>query len=180
MSRIGKLPIQIPDKVTVTIDGTLVKVKGPLGELSQETLGHVGVKLEEGALIVEKKGEEKQDKAYQGLYRSLLFNMVSGVSEGYKKELDIVGVGYKAELKGNAINLQLGYSHPIDFELPKGISAEVDPKTNHIVIKGADKQAVGQIAANIRRLRPPEPYKGKGVKYTEEIIRRKAGKTAGK
>jgi len=180
MSRIGKLPISIPDKVEVKIEGNLVKVKGPLGELVQDTRGQVKVSVSDGHVICEPRGEEQQDNAFHGLYRSLIHNMVVGVSKGYKRELDIVGVGYRAELKGNSILFQLGYSHPIDFPLPKGVTAEVDPKSFHIVLKGYDKHLLGQVAANMRALRRPEPYKGKGVKYTEEVIRRKAGKAGGK
>ncbi len=180
MSRIGKLPIPIPDKVQVKVDGMTVTVKGPLGEMTQDFRPEVQVKIEDNQLLCECVGNDRQAGAYHGLYRSLFANMVTGVSEGFKRELDIVGVGYKAELKGNAIEFALGYSHPISFPLPKGISGEVDAKTNHIVLKGFDKQLLGQTAANIRGLRPPEPYKGKGIKYTEETVRRKAGKSAGK
>ncbi len=180
MSRIGKLPIPIPDKVDVKIDGDIVRIKGPLGEMEQDMKGSVIVKIEDGQVLCEAKDETRQSRAYHGLYRSLLSNHVTGVSEGFKRELDIVGVGYRAELGNNSILFQLGYSHPIDFPLPQGITAEVDAKTNHIVLKGFDKQLIGQTAANIRSLRPPEPYKGKGVKYTEETIRRKAGKAASK
>jgi len=179
MSRIGKLPVLIPDKVDVKLDGAIVRVKGPLGELSQEIRPEVTVKVEDKSIICEIVDDSKQAHAYHGLYRSLINNMVEGVSTGFKRELDIIGVGYRAEVKGNSILFQLGYSHPIDFALPKGINAEID-KNNHIILTGYDKQLLGQIAANVRGLRPPEPYKGKGVKYTEETIRRKAGKAAGK
>lgn len=180
MSRIGKLPIPIPDKVDVKIDGSKVTVKGPLGQMVQETRPEVAVKVEDKDIIVERRDDTRESRAFHGLYRALISNMVTGVSEGFKRELDVVGVGYKTELKGNNIELQLGYSHPISFPLPEGIKAEVDPKTNHITLTGYDKQVLGQTAANIRSLRPPEPYKGKGVKYTEETIRRKAGKAGGK
>lgn len=179
MSRIGKLPIPIPDKVDVKIDGELVNVKGPLGQLSQRVRPEVSVKVEDKNVICERTTDDRSADAYHGLYRSLINNMVVGVSQGFKRELDIVGVGYKAEGQGNSILFNLGYSHPIDFPLPKGIQAEVDTKAGHIVLSGFDKQLLGQVAANIRKLRPPEPYKGKGVKYTEETIKRKAGKTAG-
>jgi large subunit ribosomal protein L6 len=180
MSRIGKLPIPIPDKVTVTIDGNVVSVKGPLGQMSQEFRPEVSVRVEGKEMIVERAAETRQARACHGLYRSLLNNMVVGVSEGFKRELDVIGVGYKVELKGNVVEFALGYSHPIKFALPEGVTAEVDPKTMHIVIKGYNKQVLGQTAANMRKLRAPEPYKGKGVKYTEETVRRKAGKAAGK
>ncbi|RJO73244.1 MAG: 50S ribosomal protein L6 [Myxococcales bacterium] len=180
MSRIGKLPIPIPAKVDVKIDGQRVTVKGPLGELSHEIRPDVTVKIVDKAVICERKDDAKQSRAYHGLYRALLNNMIHGVSQGFKRELEIIGVGYKAELKGQMILFSLGYSHQIEFKLPKGISADVDTKANRVTVKGCDKQAVGQVAANIRSLRPPEPYKGKGIKYADETIRRKAGKTAGK
>jgi len=180
MSRIGKLPIPIPDKVDVKVDGSTVSVKGPLGSMVQETRPEVMVKVEEKNILVERRDDSRECRAFHGLYRSLLSNMVIGVSVGFKRELDVVGVGYKTELKGNNIEFQLGYSHPISFPLPKSVKADVDTKANHITLTGYDKQELGQTAANIRSLRPPEPYKGKGVKYTEETIRRKAGKTAGK
>lgn len=180
MSRIGKLPIPIPEKVTVTIGENVVTVKGPLGELTQDFRPEVTLRIEGKELLVERVGDSRQARSCHGLYRSLIHNMVVGVSEGFKRELDIIGVGYKAEGKGRSIGFALGYSHPIDFPLPDGVTAEVEAKTNHIVLKGYDKQLLGQVAANIRALRPPEPYKGKGVKYTEETIRRKAGKAAGK
>ena len=180
MSRIGKLPVPIPDKVDVKIEGNVVRVKGPLGEMAQEVNSYVTVRLDDGKIICERKDDDYRSRAFHGLYRSLINNMVLGVSQGFTRELDIVGVGYRAELKGRTIDFQLGYSHPISFPLPEGVTAEVDRKANHIVLKGYNKQLLGQIAADIRRLRPPEPYKGKGIKYKGERIRRKAGKTAGK
>jgi len=180
MSRIGKLPITIPAKVEVKLDGKMVTVKGPLGTLSQEVRPEISVKIEDGKVICERNGNQNSVRAFHGLYRALLHNMVVGVSEGFKRELDIVGVGYRCEPKGNSLLFNLGYSHPINFPLPAGITAEVDAKTGHIVLKGADKQLLGQIAANIRSLRPPEPYKGKGIKYSGEHIIRKVGKSASK
>lgn len=180
MSRIGKLPIPVPDKVDVKIDGNLVTVKGPLGSLRQEVQKGITIRLDGKEILCECGDEGRQSRAFHGLYRALINNMVVGVSEGFKKELDIVGVGYRVEGKGDLIVFHLGYSHNIEFKLPETIKADVDPKTNHIVISGPDKQSVGQVAADIRRLRPPEPYKGKGIKYKGEVIRRKAGKTVGK
>ncbi len=180
MSRIGKLPIPIPAKVEIKVDGNVVNVKGPLGQMSQDIRSEISVKVEGDKIICERTSESKEARSFHGLFRSLINNMVYGVSTGFKKELDIIGVGYKAELKGKAIEFNLGYSHPINFPLPEGIKADVDTKANHIVLTGYNKQVLGQTAANIRGLRPPEPYKGKGVKYTEEIIKRKAGKAAGK
>jgi len=180
MSRIGKLPISVPDKVVVTISGQSVTVKGPLGQMEQTLHPLIIATLEGNVLTVTRANEDRQTRAFHGLYRSLLHNMVVGVSVGFKRELDVVGVGYKIELKGNAIDFQLGYSHPILFPLPDGIKATVDQKAGHIVLTGYDKHLLGQVAANMRFLRKPEPYKGKGVKYTEEKIRIKAGKAAGK
>lgn len=180
MSRIGKLPIPIPDKVVVTINGLDITVKGPLGELTQAIKPVIKASLEGQELVLTRADESRQTRAYHGLYRSLIHNMVVGVSAGFKRELDVIGVGYKIELKGAAIEFQLGYSHPILFPLPTGVTATVDVKANHIVLKCHDKHLIGQVAANMRALREPEPYKGKGVKYTEETIRRKAGKAAGK
>lgn len=177
MSRIGKMPIQVPAGVTVTVhpDGNVV-VKGKLGELSQNFDQNITISQEGDVLTVARASEEKEVRALHGLSRSLLSNMVVGVSEGFEKVLEIVGVGYRAQLQGTKLVLGLGYSHPVEMDAPKGITFEV-PNPNTIIVKGSDKQVVGQVAANIRGYRKPEPYKGKGVKYRGEFIRRKVGKT---
>ena len=179
MSRIGKLPISVPGGVQVSINGTLVSVKGPLGALLQDTLGNVDVSLTQGKVLVQRKSDDKQDKAYHGLYHRLISNMINGVTNGYKKELEIVGVGYKAQMEGNTLIMQLGYSHPVKIQSPAGIKIEV-PKPTSIIVSGFDKQLVGEIAARIRKSHLPEPYKGKGVRYVGEHIRRKVGKTGAK
>ena len=179
MSRIGKIPVTVPSGVTVTLDKNEAKVKGPKGELKLIVPPRVSVKQEDGALLVERHGDDKQAKAYHGLVQRMLQNMVTGVTEGFKKELEIQGVGYRANLEGNKLNLQVGYSHPVALETPKGISFEV-PKPTSIIVSGYDKQQVGQVAAQIRSIRPPEPYKGKGIRYANEVVRRKVGKSAGK
>ena len=178
MSRIGKLPVEVPQGVEVSIDGHRVKVKGPLGVLEREF--HPRIKFErEGSFIrVLRQSDSKLDKSLHGLSRTLLNNMIIGVTKGYKKILDIVGVGYRAEVKGKKLIMQLGYSHPVEYEIPEGITIEC-PIPTRIVVKGIDKEKVGQVAAEIRAKRPPEPYKGKGIRYENEQVRRKAGK-AGK
>ena len=177
MSRIGRAPIAVPAGVTVTIaDGNLVTVKGPLGELTQKFSEVLTIAQEGSTLTVTRPNDEKENRALHGLTRTLLNNMVVGVKDGYSKKLEIVGVGYRAEKQGNKINLGLGYSHPVIFEEKDGVKFEV-PDATTIIVKGIDKQAVGQIAAVIRSKRPPEPYLGKGIKYSGEHIRRKAGKT---
>ncbi len=179
MSRIGKLPVAVPSGVNVTLGEGEVVVKGPKGELRQEFLSQVvGVKMEDGKVIVERKGDAKPHRAAHGLTRTLISNMVEGVSKGFRKSLEIQGVGYRAAKAGEKLNLSLGYSHPVVFEAPKGITLSVEG-TNKIHVEGIDKQQVGQVAAKIRGLRPPEPYKGKGVRYEGEVIRKKLGK-AGK
>ncbi|MFW5799549.1 MAG: 50S ribosomal protein L6 [Spirochaetota bacterium] len=177
MSRIGKLPIAIPDGVEIKIDKNLVSVKGPKGQLTQEIRGELDVKIEDKELIISRKNDEKETNAFHGLYRSLINSMVIGVSKGFKKTLQINGVGYKAEKKGNVLNLALGYSHPIDFDMPEGIDFKVENNGREIILESINKQLIGQIAANIRNLRKPEPYKGKGIKYSDETINRKEGKT---
>lgn len=179
MSRIGKKPIEIKKGVTVEILDGLIKVKGPKGELTQTYNPKISIKVENNQVVLTRSSDEKQFKALHGLYRVLIQNMIDGVTEGYKKKLEIVGVGYKAEWKGRGLQLALGYSHPIFFIPPKEVKIEVPTPTN-IVVSGIDKQLVGQIAAKIRSFRPPEPYKGKGIRYEGEQIIRKAGKTAGK
>lgn len=179
MSRIGKKPIEIKKGVTVEILDGLIKVKGPKGELTQTYNPKISIKIENNQVVLTRSSDEKQVRAFHGLYRALIQNMIYGVTEGYTKKLEIVGVGYRAEWKGRGLQLALGYSHPIFFIPPKEVKVEVPTPTN-IVVSGIDKQLVGQIAAKIRSFRPPEPYKGKGIRYEGEQIIRKAGKTAGK
>ncbi len=179
MSRIGKKIIEIPKGVTVTLDGNLVKVKGPKGELQRAMHPNMKIEMKDAQIEVKRPDDLKENRALHGLTRALIQNMIFGVNEEYKKELDIVGVGYKVELKGANLLLNMGYSHPIYFMPPNGIKLEA-PTPTHIVISGIDKQLVGQVAAKIRSIRKPEPYKGKGIKYSNEQILRKAGKTAGK
>jgi large subunit ribosomal protein L6 len=179
MSRIGKAPIEVPSGVDVKISGATITVKGPKGELTRELVEQVNVRQEEGNLLVERIDDERQSRAMHGLMRSLVANMVTGVTDGFRKELDIVGVGYRAAAKGNdGIELALGFSHPVVVSAPEGITFVV-PVPTRIEVHGIDKQLVGQVAADIRAWRKPEPYKGKGVRYVDEHVRRKAGK-AGK
>ncbi|WP_298104036.1 50S ribosomal protein L6 [uncultured Campylobacter sp.] len=178
MSRIGKKPISIPSGVEVKIDGSSLKFKKSNNEKELDLKGHVDVKIEDGKIEFSPKGEDRQSRAYWGTYRALANNIVLGLTEGFSKQLEINGVGYRAAMKGKMLELNLGFSHPINFESPKGIEISVDK--NVVTIKGDDKQQVGQVAAEIRGFRPPEPYKGKGIKYLEERIIRKAGKTAKK
>jgi large subunit ribosomal protein L6 len=178
MSRIGKAPITVPSGVEVQIQGRQVAVKGPKGELDIEVPGDITVRQDGEVLLVERPDDERQNRALHGLTRSLVNNMVLGVTEGFSKELQIVGVGYRAAAKGtNALELQLGFSHPVNVEAPDGISFDV-PEPTRIIVSGTDKQVVGQVAANIRSYRKPEPYKGKGVRYLGEHVARKAGKAA--
>ncbi len=177
MSRVGRKPIEIIKGVTVSLKGNLVTVKGPNGELSAEAHPNVKVEIKDNHVLLSRKNDEKQNKALHGLWRALIQNMISGVTKGYSKKLEIVGVGYRAEMKGKKLQLLLGYSHPILFGAPDGIKIETPTQTN-IIISGIDKQLVGLVASKIRSFRPPEPYKGKGVKYEGEYIRRKAGKAA--
>ena len=179
MSRIGKNPIPLPKGVAVTITPTSVKVKGPKGELGVDTRGHVEVAQEDGAVVVRRFDDARQSRAYHGLYQRLITNCVLGVTQGFKKELEIRGVGYRAQMKGKTLVLSLGYSHPVEMEPPKGVSFAA-PTQTEVIVEGADKQLVGEWAARIRGLRPPEPYKGKGVRYKDEHVRRKAGKSTGK
>lgn len=176
MSRIGKKPIEIPAGVDVKVEGNKVTVKGPKGELTKEFDKDMEIKLEEGVLTVSRPSESKKHRALHGLTRTLIFNMIEGVTNGYKKELEIVGTGYRAAKNGNKLSLVLGFSHPLELEDPEGIKVEV-PKPNSIVIEGIDKEKVGAYAAHIRGYREPEPYKGKGIKYIDEVIKRKVGKT---
>lgn len=179
MSRIGKKTINLPKGVEVRQDGKTVFVKGPKGTLTSPLAPGISMKIEGTEVNLLRENEERQTRAFHGLSRALLANNVTGVTEGFKKELDIIGVGYRAEVKGKEVVFQLGYSHPINFPIPEGIEITID-KGGHVVVTGIDKQQVGQTAAEIRKLRMPDPYKGKGIKYTAEVIRRKAGKAAGK
>jgi large subunit ribosomal protein L6 len=178
MSRIGKLPVAIPSNVTVEVADSVVRVKGPKGELEQHVLPVVSVAVEGAQVLVERKGDTKPHRSAHGLTRTLVANMVHGVSQGFRKSLEIQGVGYRVNKAGERLNLQLGYSHPVSYDAPKGISFTVEG-TNRIHVDGIDKQRVGQVAAEIRDLRPPEPYKGKGIRYQGEYVRKKLGK-AGK
>ena len=179
MSRIGKAPIEIPAGVDVTITGQHVTVKGPKGTLSRVLPGEIIVRKEDSTLLVERPNDERQNRSLHGLSRTLVSNMVIGVTDGFSKELEIVGVGYRAEAQGANLRLALGFSHPVNVPAPDGITFEI-PVQTRIIIKGIDKELVGQVAANIRSIRKPEPYKGKGVRYAGERILRKAGKTGKK
>jgi large subunit ribosomal protein L6 len=177
MSRIGKLPVPVPSGVTVKLENSVLTTKGPLGELSVKLPDEMNVTVDKEEVRVERPSESKTHRSLHGLTRSLVNSAVVGVAEGFEKKLEITGVGYRAELKGKSLVLHLGYSHPITMEPPAGIEFQV-PEPTKVTVKGADKQSVGQQAAEVRAKRPPEPYKGKGVKYEGEQIRRKAGKTA--
>lgn len=179
MSRIGKLPVVVPKNVTVKADGRTVSVKGPKGELTRQFHPDMGIKLEDGVIHVTRPSDEKLHKSLHGLTRTLLANMVEGVTTGYAKTLEIAGVGYKAEPRPYGLQFALGYSHSIEYRAPKGIKLTA-PNPTTVQVEGADKEIVGQVAAEIRGLRPPEPYKGKGIKYQGETVRRKAGKAGGK
>jgi len=179
MSRIGKKPIPLSKGIKISRSGNEFEVSGPKGKLSVKVDGDIDINFNENEITVTRKNELKKNKSLHGLYRALLQNMVNGVSEGYSKKLELIGIGYRAEMKGKSLVLQLGYSHPIVFNPPSGVTIEV-PGTNTIIISGIDKQLVGLIAAKIRTFRPPEPYKGKGIRYEKEFVRRKAGKTAAK
>ncbi len=177
MSRIGKKPVQIPAGVDVAVDGSHVTVKGPRGQLELDIYSKLSISIEENVLTVIRPDDERETRARHGLTRALIQNMVTGVSEGYTKSLELAGVGYRVQLKGKDLELSLGYSHPVNYPAPEGITFEV-PDNTHIHVKGIDKQQVGQVAAEIRTKRPPEPYKGKGIHYVGEHIRRKLGKAA--
>ena len=179
MSRIGKLPIKVPKNVTVTADGHVVTVKGPKGALKKTFHSDLTIQVADGEVLVTRPSDENQHKALHGLTRTLIANMVEGVTAGYSKTLEIAGVGYKAEPKPYGLQFALGYSHQIEFRAPTGIKLTA-PNPTTVTVEGADKEIVGQVAAEIRGLRPPEPYKGKGIKYAGESIRRKAGKAGGK
>ena len=179
MSRIGKLPVNVPNGVTITLDQSSVKVKGPRGELSHKLPAGITVEKNDNVLNVARASEETNHKSLHGLTRSLIANMVDGVTKGYQKQLEISGVGFKAEVKPYGLQLALGFSHVIQYKAPAGIKLSA-PQPTQVLIDGSDKALVGQVAAEIRGLRPPEPYKGKGIKYAGEVIRRKAGKAGGK
>lgn len=179
MSRIGKLPVPIPDKTKVDISGANVTITGPKGSLTFAVHPDIKVAVQEKEIVVNRKTEQKKHRALHGLTRALIQNMVEGVNQGYKKELQIVGVGFRAEVRGKIMVMNIGYSHPIIFRPPDGIHLSVEPKENRIEVSGIDKQLVGQVAAKIRSFRVPEPYKGKGIRYMNEHVRQKAGKTAG-
>jgi large subunit ribosomal protein L6 len=178
MSRIGKMPVEVPKGVDVSLSRGTLSVKGPKGVLSLDVHPEIEVKVEDGVVTVNRPSDQPRHKALHGLVRSLVANMVTGVSQGFSRTLEIVGVGYRADVSGNGIKVQVGYSHPIDYPAPEGITLEC-PNQTTIVVSGPDKQKVGQTAAEIRAFRPPEPYKGKGIRYQGEQVRRKAGKTAG-
>jgi large subunit ribosomal protein L6 len=179
MSRIGKKPIPIPKGVNVKISGDAVEVQGPKGTLRQGVPPGIVFAQDNGELVARLERDDDALRKFQGLARSLVANAVTGVTDGFKKELDIVGVGYRAELKGKQVHFALGYSHPVIFDIPNGIDITVDRQT-HIVVTGVDRQLVGQVAANIRRMRKPDPYKQKGVRYTGEVLKKKVGKTGAK
>lgn len=179
MSRIGRKPVPVPKNVTATVEGQTVKVKGPKGELERRLHAEMGVALDDGTIVVSRPSDEPNHRALHGLTRTLVANMVEGVTKGYSKQLEIVGVGYKAETRPYGLQLALGFSHPVEYRAPKGIKLTA-PQPTQIIIEGADKELVGQVAAELRNLRPPEPYKGKGIKYQGEQIRRKAGKAGAK
>jgi large subunit ribosomal protein L6 len=177
MSRIGKQPIPVPSGVEVTIEPELVRVKGPKGELEERVSRDIGVEQQNGEIVVTRPTDRGEHRALHGLTRSLIANMVEGVTNGYEKRLEIQGVGYRAQLQGNKLVLALGYSHPVEMDAPAGIDFEV-PQPTRIVVRGISKQAVGEVAAIIRKQRPPEPYKGKGIRYEGEYVARKVGKRA--
>jgi large subunit ribosomal protein L6 len=177
MSRVGKLPVKIPEKVKVTVDGFTVKVEGPKGKTAFPFNKKMKIEVGKGEVTVLRPDDTREARGLHGLTRTLVKNAVEGVTKGYERSLDIVGVGFKAEAKGKEIHFTLGFSHPVVYKLPEGIAAEVDAKQTRVTVRGSDKHLVGLTAAQIRELRPPEPYKGKGVKYADEIIRRKEGKT---
>ena len=176
MSRIGNKPVVIPAGVTVSQNGTTVTVKGPKGELTREFSPNITLNIEEGVVTLTRPDDTKENKTMHGTMRANLNNMVVGVSEGFAKALELIGVGYRAQLQGKKLVLNVGYSHPVEFDAPEGIEIEV-PSNTSIIVKGSNKEVVGELAANIRGTRPPEPYKGKGVRYVGEHVRRKEGKT---
>ena len=179
MSRIGKMPIQVPSGIKVEIQDGVFTAQGPKGKVAQTLFDGYPVQVDGNVVTIERPGDTGPERSRHGLLRALLANAVQGVSAGFVKQLDLVGVGYRAEVKGSHVQFALGYSHPVLYDIPEGIKIEID-KSNRITVSGADRQQVGQVAAEIRSLRRPDPYKGKGIKYTNEILRRKAGKAGGK
>jgi large subunit ribosomal protein L6 len=179
VSRIGRMPVEVPQGVTVNIKGSHVRVKGPKGQLEHTFPAAMKISFKDGVLTVDRPSDEQTHRALHGMTRALINNMVTGVTDGFEKVLEINGVGYRAELSGKKLIINVGYSHPVEVDPPEGITFEVEPRARLIKVQGYDKKAVGQVAADIRKIRPPEPYKGKGIKYLDERIRRKAGK-AGK
>ena len=183
MSRIGRMPISVPSGTKIdlgALESGVFTAEGPKGKVSQSVFTGFPIEVKDGVVTVSRPGDTGPERAKHGLLRALLANAVAGVSTGFSKELDIVGVGYRAEVKGRQIQFALGYSHPVIFDIPEGINVTIDAKANRITVSGADRQQVGQVAAEIRGLRRPDPYKGKGIKYTKEILRRKVGKAGGK
>jgi large subunit ribosomal protein L6 len=178
MSRIGKQPIRIPPGVKVQVDGLTVRAEGPKGKLSQPVPAGLTPRLDDGTLVIERSDDDRRVRALHGLARALVANMVVGVKDGFERKLEIVGIGYRAQMQGKSIQLALGYSHPVLFPLPDGVTAEIDKQTA-ITLRGADKALLGQTAAKLRALREPDPYKGKGIRYAGEVVRRKVGKKAG-
>ena len=176
MSRIGRKPVVVPAGVEVAVNGNIVTVKGPKGQLEQEISKNLTVEVKEGEVVVTRPTDNREDRSQHGLARTLINNMIVGVTQGFEKKMQLIGVGYKAEKKGNTLVMNLGYSHPVEMVDPEGITTEV-PNATEVIVKGADKALVGNYAANIRAWRKPEPYKGKGIKYVDEVIRRKEGKT---
>lgn len=180
MSRIGKMPIPVPKGTKVELQDGMLVAEGPRGKVAQPVFEGYPVKIEDNVITIERTGETGPDRARHGLLRALVNNAVQGVSTGFTKQLDIVGVGYRAEVKGPQVQFALGYSHPVLYDIPEGIKIEIEAKANRVTVSGADRQKVGQVAAEIRSLRRPDPYKGKGIKYTNEVLRRKVGKAGGK
>jgi large subunit ribosomal protein L6 len=178
MSRIGRKPIPIPQGVKVQVDGATVRAEGPKGKLAQPVPSGLSAKVENNVLVISRAGDDRKVRALHGLARALVANMVSGVKDGFERKLEIVGIGYRAQMQGRAIQLSLGYSHPVIFPLPEGVTAEIDKQTA-ITLRGPDKAVLGETAARLRMLRKPDPYKGKGIRYADEVIRRKVGKKAG-
>jgi large subunit ribosomal protein L6 len=179
MSRIGRKPVSIPQGVKVNLDGAVIRAEGPKGKLSQPVPAGISAKIENNQLVISRSGEDRKVRALHGLARALVANMVTGVKDGFERKLEIVGIGYRAQLQGGrVIQLALGYSHPVIFPLPEGVTAEIDRQVS-ITLRGADKAVLGQTAAKLRALRKPDPYKGKGIRYQNEVVRRKVGKKAG-
>ena len=178
MSRIGRKPVSIPQGVKLNLDGAVVRAEGPKGKLSQPIPAGLSAKIENNELVISRSGEDRKVRALHGLARALMANMVTGVKDGFERKLEIVGIGYRAQLQGRAIQLALGYSHPVIFPLPEGVTAEIDRQVS-ITLRAADKAVLGQTAAKLRALREPDPYKGKGIRYANEVVRKKVGKKAG-